>query len=269
MVQPGDHFYAKDYFIDDFTLEEIKTLRRKQRFANRSTELDGLYQVQTLQEIIDQLTQLNEAKRISNAEVRAGLYIEIKQYQYYKDELNIDMAEELYDALNKNGLGQISACESTIPIIIQSFEEDALKKFATLSNLPLIMLASYSSEYDFDSIAEYAHGVGPDAKYIMYDSQGQSETSNDRSKFVDRMHSLDLAVHPYTLRNDQLHFRDTAYGETKLYADKGVDGVFTEFPSSTFAIFENLGSQANFPSQDKSSDFLAHAYEALRMNFLF
>ena len=45
MVQPGDHFYSKDYFIDDFTLEEIKTLRRKQRFANRSTELDGLYQV--------------------------------------------------------------------------------------------------------------------------------------------------------------------------------------------------------------------------------
>ena len=68
----------------------------------------------------------------------AGLYIEIKQYQYYKDELNIDMAEALFDALDKNGLGQIADCESTIPIIIQSFEEDALKKFATMSDLPLI-----------------------------------------------------------------------------------------------------------------------------------
>ena len=48
------------------------------------------------------------------------------------------MAEALFDALDKNGLGQIADCESTIPIIIQSFEEDALKKFATMSDLPLI-----------------------------------------------------------------------------------------------------------------------------------
>ena len=48
------------------------------------------------------------------------------------------MAEELFKVLDQNKLGQIADCESTIPIIIQSFEEEALKKFATLSDLPLI-----------------------------------------------------------------------------------------------------------------------------------
>ena len=81
------------------------------------------------------------------------------------------MAEELFKVLDQNKLGQIADCEPTIPIIIQSFEEDALKKFATLSDLPLIQLVSYLSTYDFEKVAEYAHGVGPDAKYVMYDTQ--------------------------------------------------------------------------------------------------
>ena len=59
--------------------------------------------------------------------------------------MNVDMAEELFKILEKNNLGQIADCESTIPIVIQSFEEDALKKFATLSDLPLIQLVSYST----------------------------------------------------------------------------------------------------------------------------
>ena len=29
MVEPGSHFYKDDYFFDDFTLDEVKTLRRK------------------------------------------------------------------------------------------------------------------------------------------------------------------------------------------------------------------------------------------------
>ena len=63
------------------------------------------------------------------------------------------MAEELFDALDENGLGQIADCQSKIPIIIQSFEEDALKKFATMSDLPLIMLVNYETSLDYDSVA--------------------------------------------------------------------------------------------------------------------
>ncbi len=50
-----------------------------------------------------------------------------------------------------------------MPIIIQSFEFAALEKFATLSDLPLVQLVSYSSNYDFEKIGAVAHAVGPDA----------------------------------------------------------------------------------------------------------
>lgn len=44
----GNHHYKNNYFIDDFTLEELKTFRRKQRYNFRSRSLDGLFEVLTL-----------------------------------------------------------------------------------------------------------------------------------------------------------------------------------------------------------------------------
>ena len=48
IVQPGDHHYTRDFFFDDFTLAEVKALKRKQRFANRSQKMDGVFEVLTL-----------------------------------------------------------------------------------------------------------------------------------------------------------------------------------------------------------------------------
>ena len=63
--------------------------------------------------------------------------------------------------LDKNGLGTIADCQDDIPIIIQSFELDALKKFATLSDLPLVQLSRYTDSYDWQEISTIAHAVGP------------------------------------------------------------------------------------------------------------
>jgi len=65
---------------------------------------------------------------------------------------------------------------------------------------------------------------------------------NTYSNFVERMHSLDLAVHPYTLKNDNLQYKSSAFAESLLFVDKGVDGVFTEFPETTFVLFKGLGN---------------------------
>ena len=69
------------------------------------------------------------------------------------------------------------------------------------------------------------------------------------------MHSLELAVHPYTLQDDKLKYRDSAYDEQQLYIDKGVDGVFCEFPHSVNDVFTHLGSNAQWPTtQESESD---------------
>jgi len=62
------------------------------------------------------------------------------------------------------------------------------------------------------------------------------------------MHKLDLAVHPYTLQDDNLQFESTVYDEVNLWVKKGIDGIFTEFPHSTNVLFTHLGNNSNFPS---------------------
>ena len=54
------------------------------------------------------------------------------------------------------------------------------------------------------------------------------------------MHSLDLAVHAYTLKNDNLQYKSSAFAESLLFVEKGVDGVFTEFPETTFVLFKGF-----------------------------
>jgi len=89
--------------------------------------------------------------------------------------------------------------------------------------------------YDFEAISQLVHGVGPDSKWVMYypDMLKHNFDSTTRSQFIDEMHALDLAVHPWTMRDDHLVYMDSAIEETLLYLTKGVDGLFTEFPHTT------------------------------------
>lgn len=105
----------------------------------------------------------------------------------------------------------------------------------------------YSSKYhyDLDEIATYAHGVGPDARTVMYyPSTSKVEFDHKtESAFIQAAHAVDLQVWPWTLRDDQLQFTDNAVDETALYFNKGVDGVYTEFVSTTWGIFETMKVQ--------------------------
>ena len=68
-----------------------------------------------------------------------GLYIEIKEPAWYSTEYNLDITQAVFNVLAKYGLETIQkATNSGIPIIIQSFDEGALRQFSTLSDLPLI-----------------------------------------------------------------------------------------------------------------------------------
>ena len=74
----------------------------------------------------------------------------------------------LYDELKKHGLSTVAECKDKRPIIVQSFSPEGLRKFATLSDLPLVQLLHTTGvTYDYDDIATYAHGVGPDSVNMM------------------------------------------------------------------------------------------------------
>ena len=104
------------------------------------------------------------------------------------------------------------------------------------------------------------HAVGPASDWVMNpasltDPQSpwdKTSVDNSYSAFISQMHELGLAVHPYTLQDDKLVYKSTAYDEVELYVDKGVDGVFLEFPHSDFDLFVHMGSESGFPASEDS-----------------
>jgi len=73
----------------------------------------------SLDEIIGQVNMMksNFGKKI-NAGTNTGLYIEIKDYDWYLAEHGIDMAEQVYNNLKRHGLSTIAGCQNSIPIVI-------------------------------------------------------------------------------------------------------------------------------------------------------
>ena len=82
------------WFTEDFTLAELKTLRAIERLPSlrpTNTAFDGLYQVPTLQEVID-LAQANGV----------GIYPETKHPTYF-DSIGLSPEEPLVRTLRANG----------------------------------------------------------------------------------------------------------------------------------------------------------------------
>ena len=82
------------------------------------------------------------------------------------------------------------------------------------------------------------------------------EANSDYSAYIKQMHDLDLAVHPYVDQDDMLTDGNTVYEEAEMFVNKGVDGIFCEFPHTQYVLMQHLGSKANFPQSTAEEEFL-------------
>ena len=219
---PG--FTKDDWFVEDFTLAELKTLRARQAFPGRSAEYDGQFEIPTFDEIMALARDRSEALGR-----RIGVYPETKNPSYFKA-IGLDFEVPLLDILDRYGYGEKGA-----PVFIQSFEKEILQSLRSKTELPLIMLLEPQPEdgpiagpitppVSLERIAEYADGVGP-AKSLLLTEDGHD------SGFTSAAHALGLAVHAWTFRADRLpEGIVSAREEYLIYFELGVDGVFTDFP---------------------------------------
>lgn len=239
------------WFTEDFTLAELKTLRAKERLPElRSTEYDGLYEVPTLQEIID----LAQRK---SAEVgrTIGIYPETKHPTYF-DSIGLSLEEPLVEILDANGYS-----DRDDPVFIQSFETANLKQLDELTNVPLIQLLGDSGQpYDFTessdsrtyedlttpdeltNIATYADGIGPSKRLIVpVDDQGRLQPP---TSLINDAHAAGLLVHAYTFRNEDFFLAPDYQGNPELEYEQffslGLDGLFTDFPGTGFEVASRL-----------------------------
>ncbi|ACK69151.1 glycerophosphoryl diester phosphodiesterase [Gloeothece citriformis PCC 7424] len=240
-----DGVEVSGWFTEDFTLEELKTLRAIERIpAIRpdNVQYNGLFQVPTLQEVIDLAKQKSaELGRI------IGIYPETKHPSYF-DSIGLSLEEPLVAILTANGY-----VDETAPVYIQSFEVGNLQDLNLLTDVSLVQLLSSSGQpYDFtlsgdprtyldlatpdglSFIATYADGIGANKNLIIpRDAQGNllSPTS-----LVDDAHDLGLIVHAWTFRNEDVFLPTNLQGqpkqEYKIFYSTGLDGVFSDHPDT-------------------------------------
>ena len=139
-------------------------------------------------------------------------YIETKN-----PELGPQMEDELLRLMDKYRL--INPAIHDRRVLIQSFQPESLIRIhAVAPDLPLIQLLPTSSTtgMEFDSISQYAVGVGP------------SSSSVDE-EFVSAAHDRGLDVHPYTV---------DAAPDMRRLIKAGVDGMFTNRPDRLRAVLQ-------------------------------
>lgn len=243
------------WFSEDFTLAELQTLRAVERIPairQRSSLYNGLYQVPTLQQIIDL------ARRKSQEKGRTiGIYPETKHSTYFAG-LDLPVEETLLATLRRNGLDRRDA-----PVFIQSFEVGNLRQLRSKTRVRLVQLFGGPTDRPADfvaagvrttygdmatpaglaKIASYADGIGPPKTAIVpRDPAGNSQRP---TTLVQDAHAAGLLVHVYTFRNEntflpaELRVGDDAnpvfpilYGrafeEYRQFFNLGVDGVFSD-----------------------------------------
>src|SRR5262245_8762067 len=173
------------WWAQDFTLAEIKELRAVERLPFRDHSHDGLYQIPTLQEIID----LVKASKAATGRT-IGIYPETKHPTFH-DSFGLSLEEPLVATLKANGYTHPYSA-----VFIQSFEVSNLKELNKMIEVPLIQLTDadhieldgtvvYNKPYDFvvsgdprtygdlltpaglAEIATYADGIGPWKRSIV------------------------------------------------------------------------------------------------------
>lgn len=211
----------EDWFVFDFTLAELKSLKAKQPRPSRGTQYDGSETILTVEEIIA-LTR----DAASNGQ-KVGLYIEMKRPELFV-ELGLDPTKSLTRVFNE-------LSEQGIPSYFQCFNGEYLKQLGQHISAPLIWLiegvedketGAYVLEEPIDSFGTDIAGIGIN-KALLVDVSGTS------SGIVADAHRLGFKVHVWTLRDDQVApMFDTIDDELAAIWALGVDGVFSDFPDT-------------------------------------
>jgi glycerophosphoryl diester phosphodiesterase len=121
-----------DWFVSDFTLEELKTLKARQPLpAERTTEFDGKFSVPTFEEMIQ--TVQAENTRLGK---KVGIIPEIKHSTFHAGIFGLHKIEdETVRILNKYGYTKKDS-----PAIIQSFEVSNLIYLNSKTDVRLVQL---------------------------------------------------------------------------------------------------------------------------------
>jgi glycerophosphoryl diester phosphodiesterase len=246
------------WFVDDFTLAELKTLRAVERipaYRPGSAQYNGMFQVATFEEIIDFVA----AEAAARGRI-IGIVPELKHSTYFA-KVGLPLEDRFLAILDAHDYTRRN------PVEIQSFEVANLKylrgKLGRRANLRIMQLvigqdvrpmdvaaaggkltfAQMCTPAGMRDIAQYADVVAPPTRSII--PLKKDGSLDAPSSFVDDAHRAGLRVEPWTFRPENqflaADFRDGgslqarneagSIAEMKRYIAVGLDGFFTDDPA--------------------------------------
>jgi glycerophosphoryl diester phosphodiesterase len=223
----------RGWYTIDFTLAEIKRLDAGTWFnrVNPFAASPGYVgqRVPTMEEAIKLVGK------------RAGLYIELKHFPFYKS-FGFDSAAKLAEILKAHGFDKNGQSDR---ILIQSFYKEGLLRMKEVApeyaRIQLLPMETAGREKDTaivtsrlaEEIAGYASGVGP--------SKSLLKSADDVATF----HKAGLLIHPYTFRGSMSAnarrplneaqsngstVRANVIADIQRFLAFGIDGGFTDYP---------------------------------------
>ncbi|WP_405372989.1 MULTISPECIES: glycerophosphodiester phosphodiesterase family protein [unclassified Microbacterium] len=243
------------WFTEDFTWEELATLRCRERLPRLrpgSATADGTEPILRLRDLLDLL-----------GGTETGVVLEIKHATYFAG-LGVDVAALLASELRRAGWG-----DGQRSLVVESFEQSALADLrahgirasyvylleagGTAADLAAALgddAPTYASQLTgdgLDRLAAEVDGISLDKAIVLASEADPAEPS-----VVAEAHRRGLRVFVWTCRPENAflapEFRrgpdDTAFGdweaEWKMLADAGVDGVFVDHPDLGVEYFRRV-----------------------------
>lgn len=241
------------FYALDFTVAELKQLRVNERIDLKTGKaaLPGrfpagsrdFFRLHTLEEELEFIAGLNKSTGR-----RAGIYPEIKKPAWHRQQ-GRDLSRAVLPLLERHGYRTRAD-----PCWVQCFEYDEVKRIRSglgwQGGLVMLLGGGKKGEdgtnFEFlrspaglKELALVADGIGPAIASII---SGKSIAGRQMTSLVKDAHANNLAVHPYTVRVDELPKTVASVEELHrlLFIEAGIDGVFSDFPDKTAVFVKTL-----------------------------
>lgn len=226
------------FYVIDFALDELRTLRIKERrrkgtdervFPERFADDTVEFRIVTF----DEELRLVRALNATTGRV-VGVYPEIKAPAFHHQH-GIDLAARVLETLERYGY---AAPDS--PAVVQCFEEVELRRcrHELGTRLKLAQLTDIEPpgwQPDLGRIVEYAEIWAPHFSSLVQAPEALAESSGGGIRPAEAARAAKAAgleIHPWTFRRDAVPsgFSDIAAQLEFFYGEVGVDAVFCDHP---------------------------------------
>ena len=231
------------WFVEDFTLAEIKALTARERLPQLrpgNVEYDGRFGIPTFNEILAMVHAESVRQRRS-----IGVMAELKHAAYF-DGIGLPLDVPLLADLRRHGVDHARS-----RVTVMAFETTILQRLAGRTRVPVIQLleeperrpadrtdltyAELATPEGLDFIDTYADGIGAH-KGLVLPRDGEGAIGMP-SPLVRDAHRRWLTVHVWTLRAEPRYLPHglDLFAEASAFLAAGVDGLITDHPDVALA----------------------------------